>query len=55
MATAGLTATQLKVVPREQLLEALVSHPKPMERPVLVRGTKAALGRPTADVALDIL
>ena len=40
---------------REQLLEALVSHPKLMERPVLVRGTKAALGRPTADVALDIL
>ncbi|MEG3638759.1 arsenate reductase (glutaredoxin) [Magnetococcus sp. PR-3] len=38
----------------DQLLDAMVNHPKLMERPVVVHGDKAALGRPPESV-LDIL
>lgn len=38
----------------EALIEAMVEHPKLIERPIVVSGGKAALGRPPASV-LDIL
>jgi arsenate reductase len=38
----------------EQLISAMVSHPKLIERPIVVNGDKAALGRPPEQV-LDIL
>ena len=38
----------------EQLLEAMVENPRLMERPVVVSGGKAALGRPPEKV-LDVL
>lgn len=38
----------------EQLIEAMVAHPKLIERPIVVHNGKAALGRPPEDV-LDIL
>lgn len=39
---------------RDELIEAMVAHPKLMERPIVVKGGKAALGRPPESV-LDIL
>ncbi len=38
----------------DRLLEAMVEHPRLMERPVVVSGDKAALGRPPEKV-LDVL
>jgi len=39
---------------REQLIAAMVEHPKLIQRPIVIRGSKAALGRPPEDV-LEIL
>ena len=39
---------------QEQLLGAMVEHPKLIERPIVVNGDKAALGRPPEKV-LEIL
>ncbi len=39
---------------REELIAAMVAHPKLIERPIVVTGEKAALGRPPESV-LDIL
>ena len=39
---------------REELIAAMVTHPKLIERPIVVQGRKAALGRPPESV-LDIL
>ncbi len=39
---------------RDRLIEAMIEHPRLIERPIVVTGGKAALGRPPAQV-LDIL
>ena len=38
----------------EALIEALAAHPRALERPIVVNGDKAAMGRPPESV-LDIL
>jgi arsenate reductase (glutaredoxin) len=38
----------------EQLIAAMASHPKLIERPILVAGNKAAIGRPIENI-LEIL
>lgn len=38
----------------DALIEALVAHPRAIERPIVVNGGKAAMGRPPESV-LDIL
>lgn len=38
----------------EQLIEAMLEHPKLIERPIVVRGNQAAIGRPPETV-LEIL
>jgi arsenate reductase (glutaredoxin) len=38
----------------EQLIAAMASHPKLIERPILVAGDKAAIGRPIENI-LEIL
>ncbi|MGF2736783.1 arsenate reductase (glutaredoxin) [Marinobacter sp. DUT-1] len=35
---------------REQLLQAMSGHPKLIERPIVIRNNKAALGRPPENV-----
>ncbi|MCK4708390.1 MAG: arsenate reductase (glutaredoxin) [Gammaproteobacteria bacterium] len=39
---------------RKQLIEAMVKHPKLMERPIVVKNGKAAIGRPPTTI-LDII
>jgi len=38
----------------EQIIDIMLAHPKLIERPIVVKGDKAALGRPPENV-LDIL
>lgn len=46
---AGLTDADVQTA--EQVAEVLAAHPALMERPVLVRGDRAIIGRPTERVA----
>ncbi|HFD79941.1 MAG TPA: arsenate reductase (glutaredoxin) [Gammaproteobacteria bacterium] len=39
---------------REQLIQAMVEHPRLIQRPIVVHGQRAALGRPP-EAVLDIL
>jgi len=38
----------------DQLIDAMISHPKLIERPIVINGDRAALGRPPENV-LEIL
>ena len=48
---AGLSSTS----EAGELLDAVARLPKLMERPVLIRGERAAIGRPSPEAALAIL
>ena len=50
-AEAGLTQSSSV----KELLDALAKHPKLLERPVLIRGERARIGRPSPDAALEVL
>ncbi|MCU7948137.1 MAG: arsenate reductase (glutaredoxin), partial [Candidatus Thiodiazotropha sp. (ex Cardiolucina cf. quadrata)] len=39
---------------RDQLIEAMIAHPKLIERPIVIKDGKAVLGRPPEKI-LDIL
>jgi arsenate reductase len=39
---------------RDQLIDALLAHPKLIERPIVIKNGKAALGRPPEQI-LEIL
>jgi len=41
-------------IPRQEVIALMVQHPKVIERPIVVHGEKAVLGRPPENV-LDIL
>lgn len=45
-----LGLTDEDVATKEQVADVLAEHPKLMERPVLIRGDRAIIGRPTERV-----
>tara|TARA_B110000977_G_scaffold189134_1_gene258220 strand:- start:1544 stop:1882 length:339 start_codon:yes stop_codon:yes gene_type:complete len=39
-----------KVLTEQQIIEAMIANPKLIERPIVVKGTRAVLGRPPEEV-----
>lgn len=48
---ASVGLTDADVATPEQVIEVLVAHPRLMQRPVLVKGDRAIIGRPKDRVA----
>ncbi len=40
-----------KLLSDEQILDAMIKHPKLIERPIVINGNKAIIGRPTKSIS----
>ncbi|QLG47137.1 arsenate reductase (glutaredoxin) [Costertonia aggregata] len=40
-----------KLLSNEQILDAMIAHPKLIERPIVVNGNKAVIGRPAENIS----
>lgn len=43
-----------KLLSDEEILDAMIAHPKLIERPIVVNGNKAIIGRPTESISTVI-
>ncbi len=43
-----------KLLKEEEILDAMIANPKLIERPIVIKGNKAVIGRPTEKI-LDLL
>ncbi len=44
-----------KDAPEQELIKAIAAHPKIMERPILIKGDEARVGRPGPEALHDLL